>query len=243
MTEIPEHLLARSRARKSGPDAGGASAPAVAGDAAPATAAAASAPAVAAAAAPKPEKKAEPLPPEVQDELTRAKVPIWASVMLVALPIWAMVYAFTLEPPTVLAETPLAAGSTVYGAKCATCHGATGGGNGSIPKLADGAVLSTFPKVADQVEWVYLGAAGYKAAGHTTYGATKKTPAAMPGWGTSLTAQELMDVVLHERTTLSKEKFDIAAWEEVQAVIDKIAPEKSAEYKAVIAAWKATPPT
>lgn len=241
MTEIPEHLLARSRARKSGSDAGGASAPAVAADAAPAVAAAAATPASTAAAAPKPEKKAEPLAPEVQDELTRAKIPIWASVMLVALPIWAMVYAFTLEPPTVLAETPLAAGATVYSGNCGTCHGG-GGGGGSGPKLSDGAVLETFPKVADQVEWVYLGAAGFKAAGKSTYGATKKTASGMPGWGTQMTAQELMEVVLHERTTLSKEKFDIAAWEEVQAKIDEIAPEKSAEFKAVLEEWKATPP-
>lgn len=241
MTEIPEHLLARSRARKSGPDAGGASAPAVAGDATPAVAAAASAPAVAAAAAPKPEKKAEPLPPEVQDELTRAKIPIWASVMLVALPIWAMVYAFTLEPPTVTEETPLAAGATVYSGKCSSCHGGTGGG-GSGPALADGAVLKTFPKVADQVEWVYLGAAGFKAAGRSTYGANDATASGMPGWGEAMTASELLEVILHERTTLSKEKFDIAAWEEVQATIDKIAPDKSAEYKAVLEEWKAKAP-
>lgn len=241
VTEIPEHLLARSRAKRAGGDAAAAS-PAVAADAAPAVKADA-APAVAKAAVAAKPKPAKVDSPEVAFEKARPKIPIWANAMLVSLPIWAIVYAFTLDPATPKELGPLAAGAEIYSGKCGTCHGATGGGAGSNPKLADGAVLETFASPADQVRWVFLGSDRFKAEVGSTYGDTNKTiKGGMPSWS-SLTAAELMEVVLHERHTLSGEAFDMAAWEGVADTVAEIAPDRVDEFKAVLEEWKATPPT
>lgn len=240
MTEIPEHLLARSRARKGG--AAAAPTPEAAASAAPAeTKAAAPAKADAAPARPKPVKVDSP---QVAYEKARPKVPPWAAVMLVALPIWALIYAFTLDPETPKELGPLAAGAQVYSTKgCAGCHGGTGDGSAAVPALSKGEVLKTFKTPAEQVRWVFLGSDGYKAKFGATYGDTKKpVKGGMPAWGT-LTPDELMDVVLHERATLSGEKFDLAKWQEVEKVIEEIAPNQAAGYKAVLEEWKATPPT
>ena len=86
---------------------------------------------------------------------------------------------------------------------CAACHGADGGGVATFPALA-GEVLLTFPAgdCSDHVEWVKLGTAGWP---DDTYGATDKSVggsgALMPGFGTSLSDQELRSVVLYERVT------------------------------------------
>ena len=61
---------------------------------APAKAEASAAPAPVAPAAP------EPTPPWVEAAQSRKKIPVWAVPVLALLPIWAVVYALTLDPPT-----------------------------------------------------------------------------------------------------------------------------------------------
>jgi mono/diheme cytochrome c family protein len=163
--------------------------------------------------------------------------------MLVALPIWAIIYAFTLDPETPKELGPLQAGSEIYSGSCSACHGGTGEGAGNNPKLADGEVLKTFPEPAEQVRWVFLGSDNYKADFGDTYGATNKpVKSGMPSWS-SLTSKEIMEVVLHERHTLSGETFDIKAWENVAEVMKEVAPDRATEFQEVVEEWAATPPT
>jgi mono/diheme cytochrome c family protein len=215
VTEIPEHLLKRSQERRSalglGGDAGDAptaaatptesASPAVATEGAPPAAPPPIAPAEVAPAEP------EPVPPYVEAALRRKRIPIWAMPALAALPVWAIVYSHTLEPPSLGASDPLSVGQAVYASNCATCHGSTGGG-GVGPQLADGNVLDTFADPADQIEWVTLGSQGFSDAGHTTYG-DNNTPigaGGMPAWDGALTPEEIVAVVYYERTGLSGEE-------------------------------------
>ena len=198
MTEIPEHLLKRSKERRAA--IGGEEAPAA--DAAPAgeaveqaEAPAAAAPAVPAAAAveaaPPPPA---PVRPEVAAALRRRKIPYWAMPVLAALPLWAYVYQATLEPPPAGESDPIVLGEHVYGG-CAACHGA-GGGGGTGPALTG--VLDTWPDYRDHMLWVRLGSSGWPA---DTYGAGNKPKnGGMPAHG-AFTDQELAQVVLYERVT------------------------------------------
>jgi mono/diheme cytochrome c family protein len=145
----------------------------------------------------------------VQAYHRRKRVPIWALPALVALPLWAIFYAGTLEPKKSHTQTLVEEGSTVFAANCASCHGATGGG-GVGPQLSGGAVLATFPDPVDQVRWVITGSAGAKGG---KYGAAgKPSKGGMPSFGLqkTLTLEQIVAAVLHERETLSGEKFDAA---------------------------------
>lgn len=91
-------------------------------------------------------------------------------------------------------------GGEVSGVNCAGCHGA-GGGGGAGPAL--NAVLTVFGSCADHNEWVALGTAGLQAAGQSTYGDTNKPlggfGAPMPGFESSLTAEQIAAVSAFER--------------------------------------------
>ena len=198
MTEIPEHLLKRSKERRSaigGDDAPAADA-APSGEAVePAAAPAAAAPAVPAAAAveaaPPPPA---PVRPEVAAALRRRKIPFWAMPVLAGLPLWAYVYQATLEPPPAAEAGPLQLGQAIYGG-CASCHGADGGG-GVGPALTS--VLETWPDYRDHMMWVRLGDVGWPG---TTYGANAKPKKSGMPDHPGMTDQELAQVVLYERTT------------------------------------------
>jgi mono/diheme cytochrome c family protein len=200
VTEIPEHLLKRSRERRA----------AIGGEGAPAEESAAAAPAEGAAeegsAAPVPAAAAaavpaEPTPeppkpvrPEVAAALRRKKIPVWALPVLLGLPLWAYVYQATLEPPPAGEETPFAVGEVLY-AKCAACHGANGGG-GAGPAFAS--VRETWTDYRDHMAWVRLGSSGWPA---DVYGDPSKPIGAggMPAFG-DLSDEELAAVVLYERS-------------------------------------------
>jgi mono/diheme cytochrome c family protein len=223
VTEIPEHLLARSKARRQaiGQDevGGAADAPAAAGaveKAAPAAAAPAGpsgvgelAPAkapVAAAAAPPPPKR-----PEVIAAESRKKMPWWAAVAFVSLPVWAFLFAYTLEPPT-QASAALTAGESIYGAQCAGCHQSGGGGTeGVFPGFTDGDVILTFPNYEDQVTWVETGTDGANPDG--TYGSpdrpggphsTSLFSGSMPPFADTLSEEQILEVVRYEREVLAE---------------------------------------
>jgi mono/diheme cytochrome c family protein len=209
LSEVPEHLLARSRARRAalglgGGDAGGADAAPAAATPATTDEGAASAPVAAKAAAPVAAKvEAAPPPPYVQAALDRKKIPWWAASLFALLPVWAIVYAGTLSPADTGGPSVLELGGEIYAANCASCHGATGGG-GVGPAFADGAVIETFPNRADHLLWVWAGSTGWP---DTSYGATDKPKqGGMPAFS-SLTPEELLAVVRYEREVLAGEEI------------------------------------
>ena len=202
MTEIPEHLLKRSKERRAaiggGEDAPADGAPA--SEAVEATPAASSvAPAAAAPAVPEPPKAPEPVRPEVAAALSRRKIPYWAMPVLAGLPLWAYVYQATLEPAPSGELTPVQAGGEIYvSSACAGCHGDGGAGSAAVPALTE--VVLTWPDFRDQMIWVRLGSTGWQQFSDT-YGATDKpSKGGMPAHP-SLSDQELAEVVLYERVT------------------------------------------
>ena len=216
MTEIPEHLLKRSRERRAASGAGG-------DDAAPATPAA-SAPATVAGSTPAAasgpvERAAAPAdsgpPPSKPDSAVvaaykrRRKIPFWAMVALSMLPVWAFMYARAVTQSPVEAAGPLGLGGEVYGG-CVSCHGADGGG-GVGYAFAGGEVFETFPHIEDQLRYVYFGTSNYNIAGVEIYGNPDREGGArvtgvkgpMPAQGEAagggLTDYEILSVVCHER--------------------------------------------
>jgi hypothetical protein len=217
------------------------SAPATTGAAAPATADAAAVPA--AAVAPSAPAVPDPVAPWVEAAQTRRKIPFWAIPVLVLLPLWAVIYALTLDPATPTEPGPLELGAETYAGKgCSGCHGAGGAGAGAVPAL--NTTAEGFAEPADMVAWVALGSAGYQAAGIEEYAPGKPVNGGMPGWMDSLTAEELMTVVLHERTVYGGETFDAAVWEEgwEDSLTALLPQDKVDEYTAVLEEWKADPP-
>ena len=109
----------------------------------------------------------------------------WVAVAAVAL----FVIGLFVNPPSGsladgsddAAEPGVVDGAAVYSARCASCHGATGGG-GSGPALADGRLLEAYPDVADQVAVVTDGRGG------------------MPSFSSRLSPEEIEAVVEHTRT-------------------------------------------
>lgn len=130
----------------------------------------------------------------------KQRVPVWAGAVLAALPLWAVLYGGAFgERSSGEAAGAVEQGALVYrAAGCAGCHGPTGGG-GAGPAM-DG-VLEQFPEFADHVEWVKKGS---KPVQGQPYG-EKGTVATggMPGFETSLSEEEIIAVVCHERVTLA----------------------------------------
>jgi mono/diheme cytochrome c family protein len=227
VTEIPEHLLKRSRERRAalglggsdtGADAEGAeAAPAAATPAKAAEATPAAAPptgpaarkAAAAAAAPPP----KPDSPVVTAYKRRAKIPMWAMAALSLMPIWIFMYVRSLTEPPEVAAGPMGVGAEVYG-NCASCHAGDGGGTeagGTGRPFWNGEVNATFPNIEDQIRFVYFGTTRYNADGIASYGDPNREggPRApgslgeMPPQGEAaggdLTDAEILGVVCHER--------------------------------------------
>ncbi len=221
MTEIPEHLLKRSKAARS--KASGEAAPADgAGDAPAAAVAKADAPAKprrpCAGRSPAPVVK--PDSPVVAAYKARKKVPVWAMMTLAILPVWGFMYARALTPQPKIVEGPLGVGATVYGA-CASCHMADGSGAaGGAYAFTKGDAKKTFPHIEDQLRWVYFGSVEYKSAGVTIAGDPNReggphivgSNGVMPAQS-ALTSAQLLAVVCHERFALggleeSGDEFD-----------------------------------
>jgi mono/diheme cytochrome c family protein len=225
VTEIPEHLLKRSRERRAalglgGDDAGGESAAPAASETSPATTASA-APAPAAATGPAPRgAKPEPAPPKPPPPVhptviaasRRRRIPFWAMAALSLMPIWVFMYARALTDTAEAADGPIGLGAEIY-SQCASCHGG-GGGGGVGYAFTGGEVLETFPNIEDQIRYTYFGTGEYNVAGITIYGnpereggphitgAQGNMPQFGAGAGGSLTDYQLVSVVCHERYTL-----------------------------------------
>jgi mono/diheme cytochrome c family protein len=223
LTEIPEHLLERSRARRAalglgGGDTGAAPATPSASEAAtPATTAGSAAPAKQAAAAPIEAAKAPEivLSPYAQAANARKKIPYWAVPVLLFLPLWGFLYWGTLDKATVAAAGIAAEGSEVYGS-CASCHGATGGG-GVGPELTT--VTQTFPDYQSHVWWIVNGSLavspGSPYGSADREGGQRVSGGGMPAWGSALTSQELLAVVYHERVFAGAPEEELAAIEAI----------------------------
>ncbi|MBI2710450.1 MAG: c-type cytochrome [Actinobacteria bacterium] len=245
MTEIPEHLLKRSKARRAamglpggeGDDGGDAAASGT--GAAPAAAAAAppaaKAPARAeqaqpvAPAAPPPPK---PVPAYVAAAQRRRRIPYWAMPVLVALPVWGFIYWNSVQVPTTT-DDALTTGQSVFGS-CSGCHGAAGQG-GTGAKLAGGEVLKTFPDPKAMMQWINLGAEKWTgktgSAANAIYGDPKRpggphntatlSGEAMPAFP-DLSAAELAAVTRYVRETLSgaPDESEVITPELAQEAID-----------------------
>ena len=215
VTEIPEHLLKRSKERRqamSGNEA----------ESTPSTSAqvekAAAAPAVASSSVPATPAAPPPPPPDpdyVVAAKTRRKIPFWAMAGLSLLPLWAFLYLLALQPKEEVAEGPIAIGEAVYGS-CAGCHGAAGqGGAGRI--LHQGEVMKTFPQIEDMLNFVYVGSQAFVSAELPVYGDPDREGGAhaplsyngnpMPQQGSTaggaLTDYEILGVVCHVRYGIS----------------------------------------
>jgi len=215
VTEIPEHLLKRSRDRRAGGSSGdaasgsadsGASVPATTTPATPAPRAEAPAPA-----APPP----KPDPAYVAAATSRGRIPSWAMATLALLPLFLFMYVRGLQPQKAEASGPIAIGIEEYGA-CASCHGGDGGG-GAGRVLSGGEAMKTFPHIEDMLLWVYAGTEAWEAAGIETYGDPNREggahyprsyngspmPAQGETYGGALTQYEILGVVCHIRYDLS----------------------------------------
>ncbi len=219
MTEIPEHLLRRSRDRREAlglptTEGGETPAPTPAAPASGATpapvAAAAPAPAVAAAATPVPAEPPAPapLPPYVEAARRRVRIPFWAIPVLVLLPVWAFMYAATLDSEPPAAQGPLGLGETLYAANCAACHLGNGAGDtegGVGRQLSDGQVLLTFPDALEQEAFIKAGSSPVGEA----YGAADRpggqhvAKGGMPAFEGVLSDEEIVAVTCYERITIS----------------------------------------
>ena len=212
MTEIPEHLLKRSRDRKA--DAGAASSESASGASVPATTTPATpAPARAVPEAPKVEVK--PDPPYVAAAKRRQRIPSWAMATLALMPLFFIMYVRGLQPQVVEASGPIAIGIENYGS-CASCHGADGGG-GAGRVLSNGESMKTFPNIEDMLLWVYAGTEAWEAADIESYGDPNREggahyprsyngsvmPAQGAEYGGALTDYEILGVVCHIRYDIS----------------------------------------
>lgn len=222
MTEIPEHLLKRSKAAKAGKTGGdsGAGDSVEAVESAAPAAAAAAAPAVPAADLPNLDPEpvaAKPEPIYVTASKARRRIPAWALPVIVALPIWAISFAGTMQQPDV--EDPLFVESELFysTAGCAGCHGA-GGGGGTGYALSDGEVLATFPDPVDHMVHVARGSAAIQGE---QYGAERAdgfrisgSRGQMPAQDGIINQNELELIVFHERATLSGEDTTTPGYDE-----------------------------
>jgi mono/diheme cytochrome c family protein len=209
VTEIPEHLLKRSKERRGALEGEATGAPVEPQK--PVLAVAKAGTVAAVPAAPPPPK---PDPAYVAAAKSRKKIPFWAMATLSLLPLWAFVYLLALTPQEKTVEGPLAIGAEVYGS-CAGCHGAAGQG-GAGRAFANGEVLKTFPKIEDMLNFVYTGSQAYVAKELAVYGNADREGGAhkplsyngnpMPQQGQmlggALTEAEILGVVCHERYAL-----------------------------------------
>ena len=224
VTELPEHLLKRSRERRAavgkGGDAGAADAAAdTPKSTAPATTAKAAAPAAPSGPPPRSGLPAVPEPESVKPDPVyvtaakqRRKVPWWAMATLGLMPVWGFMYVRAVTEPVEEAEGPIGLGAEIYNS-CAACHGGNGGG-GVGYAFAGGEVLESYPNIEDQLRYVYWGTGEYNLAGIQIPGNPDREGGphitnalgVMPQQGSmaggGLTDYEILGVVCHARYTL-----------------------------------------
>jgi mono/diheme cytochrome c family protein len=215
VTEIPEHLLRRSRERRAALGLGGDEAPAAPAETSSAPAPTAGTAAAPAPAAPAPARQPRPAPaappprkpdpPYIVAAKRRKRIPIWAMPVVGLLPLWGYLYARSLEPPTKKLTGPVGAGQVIFASKCSSCHGPNGEGGVGYP-LNNGEVEKSFSNITDQFSFVYTGNKPYAGKPYGTgrhIGGQRGAPGAMPAWGQNaggeLTDAQINEVVCYER--------------------------------------------
>ncbi len=142
-------------------------------------------------------------------------MPSWAVGAFSMLPLWGFLYIRGMEPDIKPDTSPLGVGAVQFNA-CASRHSADGSGGTGRP-LWNGEVLLTFPKIEDQINFVYNGSQAYSLAGIKTYGDPNRAGgarptsgyngAAMPAQGLlatgSLSDAQVLAVVCDERYNIS----------------------------------------
>ncbi|MDQ1372865.1 MAG: hypothetical protein QOJ09_203, partial [Actinomycetota bacterium] len=209
VTEVPEHLLQRSRERRAalglgGGDEGGSAPAADAGGEAPAAPASAPVPAAAAAAPAIIEEPPPPPPPPYVAEIERTRVPLWVMPVLVLLPFWGILYFGAFGSHKTEAATAPDGAAIFRSAGCSGCHGATGEG-GVGPALQHGGAKLTFPDVNDQINWVKTGSnpyAGKPYGDPNREGGQRVAKGGMPAFQGQLSDAEIQAVVQYEREQL-----------------------------------------
>lgn len=219
MTEVPEYLLERSRARRAALGLGTGEAPAPAtGDSeasaapaattpAPAPAAGAATPAAGGTPAPAARTATETLPTYIPEPGPRSGIPVWMMPVILILPLWAIVYLGAFgEQQATGPLTPIELGAQVYQrAGCVGCHGARGQG-GVGPKLSQGDTKLTFPDEQAHVDFIKQGSGAIRGQPYGDAGRPggQRTAASggMPAFGTQLSEDEVRAVVLYERDGL-----------------------------------------
>ncbi len=100
-------------------------------------------------------------------------------------------------------------GRAVYGSVCSTCHGADGVGGDLAPSLAE--VTATFPDCTEHIRWITLGTDGWKTEVGPTYGAdAREVTRVMPGFGGSLSPEEIAQVAAFERVRYGGDEPEVA---------------------------------
>ncbi len=209
VADVPEHLLARSAARRAaltgeGGDAAAATPAVASGESSPATTAApAAAPAKVVPTAP---AFIEPVSKAAQEKfqaVKRRRLPAWAMGVLALLPIWGFLYIGAFGTRAAEVEAPN--GATIFSNECAGCHGANGEGKVG-PKLAGGEVTLTFPDEADHLDWIKTGSAPHKGQPYgdpnRAGGQHVATSGGMPAFQGKLSDAEIQAVADYERTGL-----------------------------------------
>ena len=173
------------------------------------------------------ETSAAPDTPDTQEKPSRKAggYPIWLAAAFILIPLLAVAYILVspngpdcgsggqlgVDPVTgeavncdgseygVVTVDHFAAGGALY-QQCVACHSDNGSG-GVGPGFSSGAILATFPagSCSDHVAWVSQGTTGWP---ESTYGATDKPvggAGVMPGFGASLTEEQVAEVALFER--------------------------------------------
>jgi len=214
VTEIPEHLLKRSKERRAALSGESPAADQPAAAATPATVES-STPAVAAAATPAPARAAKaapaappppkPDPPYIAAAKRRKKIPFWAMATLSLLPIWGFMYIQGLKPEAVVVAGPVGDGQKLF-SSCASCHASDGSGGVGRPFI-NGSVQKTFPHIEDQLNLVYVGSQAYRDSGVGPYGDPSVghlgyNGSYMPAQKENLTQAQILAVVCHERYDL-----------------------------------------
>jgi mono/diheme cytochrome c family protein len=230
VTEIPEHLLRRSKERRAAlsgeggaepttaePESGTAQAAAVVTEtpSAGAVVPAGGAPETQAGGGAAGGRRtgvptvAEPAPaPRIGP--TRGRIPIWIMPVLVALPLWGIVYLGAFGSRVKAnANDPVTKGGTLFATSCSSCHGSNGEG-GVGPQLNGGEVLKVWPNIKDHLSWVKTGGAPF--VGKTIGAINIPVPPnnVMPAFGTAfggaLTDDQVAQVVCYERVAFGGEK-------------------------------------
>jgi mono/diheme cytochrome c family protein len=231
VAEIPEHLLARSKAKRAAAAGGGDG-----GSAAPA-APAASVAAIGAEVAAAP--VASPAPAKAETAIPKPSAPapikglafarITKVVLMAGVPIWAFFFAGVFNTPKSKVDTPEVAGAKLYASQCASCHLGNGAGKeeGGVGRpLWKGQAELTFLKPEEQIAFVRHGSCGLGVP----YGNPKREGGehvaigGMPAFP-DLTDTQIWEIITYERTVLSDKPWPVpAAGEEAAPMPSTIPP-------------------